>query len=127
MRYQRYALDSHDVIGHLMGGKGPTKLALTYNARVSFVLVDALRIQKIEIADGAFMEMSAAHADEFDADVAITCGELQPLIKYLIDELGGQAVLPIEKAAQDGPDDEAPVEAPAPKGRRTRKAAEAVE
>lgn len=127
VRYQRYALDSHDVIGHLMGGKVPTKLALTYNARVSFVLVGALRIQKIEIADGAFMEMSAAHADEFDADVAITCGELQPLIKYLIDELGGQAVLPIEKAAQDGPDDEAPVEAPAPKGRRTRKAAEAVE
>lgn len=114
VRYQRYALDSRDVIGHLQNGKVPTKLALTYNARVSFVLVDDLRIQKIEIADGAFMEMSASHnrADEFDADVAITTGELRPLIEYLIDELGGVAVLPVEKVAQgdeeSAPDDDEP-------------------
>ena len=49
VRYQHYALDSHDVIGHLHSGKVPTKLAMTYNARVSFILVDDLRIQKIEI------------------------------------------------------------------------------
>jgi recombination associated protein RdgC len=113
VRYQHYGLDAPDVRHHLKSGKVPTKLAMTYDARVSFVLVDDLRIQRIEIADMVLMEQKAQAGDEFDGDVAIATGELAALIANLVEELGGQAVLPIEAAAADGGGEDP---APAPRG-----------
>jgi recombination associated protein RdgC len=108
VRYQHYGLDAPDVRHHLNSGKVPTKLAMTYDARVSFVLVDDLRIQRIEIADTVFMGQQMGAGGEFDADAAIATGELAALISNLIEELGGQAVLPIEAAAAaTGDDDDA--------------------
>lgn len=109
VRYQHYGLDAPDVLHHLNSGKVPTKLAMTYDARVSFVLVDDLRIQRIEIADTVFMGQSAEADDEFDGNAAIATGELSALIANLVEELGGRAVLPIEAAAaDDGGEDPAP-------------------
>ncbi|MBI5255395.1 MAG: recombination-associated protein RdgC [Burkholderiales bacterium] len=100
IRYQHTTLDAPDVRDHIISGKVPTRLALTFDARVSFVLVDDLRLQRIELADGVFMEQREdAAADRFDADVAIATGELSPLIRALVAELGGRAPLPIEEAA----------------------------
>jgi recombination associated protein RdgC len=100
VRYQNHALDGRDVARHLQTGKVPTKLALTHDARVSFVLVDDLRIQRVQIADAAMMERRAQDQgeDSFDADVAITTGVLSKLLYELLLNLGGQAQLPIEAA-----------------------------
>ncbi len=46
VRYTRHALDTDEVAQHIAMGKMPTRLALTWNDRVSFVLTEALAAQK---------------------------------------------------------------------------------
>lgn len=89
VRYARHALDIAEVRGHLKDGKRPTRLALTWRGRVSFVLTDALQIKKLAFVDGVF-ERDDHVDDAFDADAAIATGELAPLIGELVDALGGE-------------------------------------
>lgn len=91
VRYTRHSLDVNQVVGHIEQGKLPTRLAMTFNGRVSFVLTEALTLKKIEILDSA-LEAAAADekADAFDADVALATGELGLLLDSLIDALGGE-------------------------------------
>ncbi|HYE69893.1 MAG TPA: recombination-associated protein RdgC [Aquabacterium sp.] len=94
VRYARHALDIDEIRGHIGAGKQPTRLALTWNGRVSFVLTDALQIKKLAFLDGVYEGRKADRSDEaFDADAAIATGELAPLIGDLIDALGGEAPL----------------------------------
>jgi len=96
VRYARHALDIDEIRGHLQAGKQPTRLALTWNGRVSFTLTDALQIKKLAFLDGVFEGRKAGRDDEaFDADAAIATGELAPLIGDLIDALGGEAEIKI--------------------------------
>jgi len=90
VRYARHALDIAEVRDHILGGKQPTRLALTWQGRVSFMLTESLLIKKIAFLDGVFA--SASGHEGFDADAAIATGELAPLIGDLIDALGGEQV-----------------------------------
>lgn len=91
VRYGRHALDIEEVRQHLAGGKSPTRLALTYKDRVSFVLSDSLQVRKINFLDLAFEGRDKAEKDEaFDADAAIATGELGALIPALIEAMGGE-------------------------------------
>jgi recombination associated protein RdgC len=98
VRYARHALDIDEIRGHLKDGKQPTKLALTWQGRVSFVLNDAMQIRKVAFDDGVFEGRRGDH-DAFDADAAIATGELAPMIAALIDGLGGEQQLPALKQA----------------------------
>lgn len=90
VRYARHTLDIDEVGEHIRQGKLPTQLALTWNSRVSFVLTDALALKKIKLLDVVLENRGPASADEgFDADVAITTGELRGLLPDLIEALGG--------------------------------------
>lgn len=90
VRYARHTLDIAEVGEHIRQGKLPTQLALTWNSRVSFVLSDALALKKIKLLDVVLENRGPASADEgFDADVAITTGELRGLLPDLIEALGG--------------------------------------
>lgn len=91
VKYGRHPLDIEEVAQHIRMGKLPTKLALTWNDRVSFVLTDAMTLKKVELLDVVF-ENTAAWDEEhaFDADVAIFTGELSKLIPALIAVLGGE-------------------------------------
>ena len=93
VRYARHALDIDEVRGHIAAGKQPTRLALTWNGRVSFVLTEAMQLKKISFLDGVFEGRQAKKDEAFDADAAIATGELAPLIGDLIDALGGEAVI----------------------------------
>lgn len=96
VRYGRHALDTEEVAQHIATGKMPTRLALTFNDRVSFVLTDALQIKKIDFLDVVFEADSTSgdHADDgFDADVAIMTGELSQLIPAVIEALGGETLV----------------------------------
>ena len=86
--YGRHALDTDEVRDHIRAGKIPTRLALTWNDRVSFVLTDGMQLRKITVL-GAALEDRAA-ADAFDADAAIFTGELRKLIPDLLEALGGE-------------------------------------
>lgn len=93
VRYARHRLDTDEVRQHIGEGKRPTRLALTWQGRVSFVLTDAGQIKKLDFLDGVFDgHPGRADADAaFDADVAIATGELVQLIPDLVDALGGEA------------------------------------
>lgn len=92
VKYGRHPLDIDEVAQHIAGGKVPTKLALTWNERVSFVLTGDLQLKKIQFLGVAVAEhKEKEHADRFDADVAIVTGELSKLIPALIGVLGGES------------------------------------
>ncbi len=95
VRYTRHALDTEEVSQHIANGKVPTRLALTWNDRVSFVLTDAFQLKKVAFLDVVADEspVSAADRDQdhFDADVAIATGELRRLLPALLDALGGES------------------------------------
>ena len=94
VRYARHPLDTDEVRSHIEQGKRPTRLALTWNGRVSFVLTDQMVLKKIEFLDGVYEGQPPGNhrdADEaFDADAAIATGELIRLIPDLLDALGGE-------------------------------------
>lgn len=89
VRYSHHSLDIDEVREHIKEGKMPTKLALAFEGRVQFVFCDNLTIKKIKFMDGVFADRPEDE-DTFDADVAITTGELAPLLKALITALGGE-------------------------------------
>ena len=92
VRYARHALDIVEIREHIAGGKQPTRLALTWQGRVSFMLTEGLQIKKVSFLDGVFEGTSGKKAESFDADAAIATGELAPLIGDLLDALGGEQV-----------------------------------
>ena len=94
VKYGRHALDIDEVRQHVADGKLPTKLAMTWEGRVSFVLSESLQVKKLVFLDGVFeMGTLDAAVDEFDQDVAIATGELRLLIPGLLAALGGEMVL----------------------------------
>ena len=96
VRYTRHPLDTEEVIQHINIGKMPTRLALTWSDRVSFVLTEALQLKKLAFLESVFEGAPANPADgkddNFDADVAISTGELRKLIADLIEALGGEVL-----------------------------------
>jgi recombination associated protein RdgC len=89
VRYARHPLDIDEVRQHIEHGKLPTRLAMTWDDRVSFVLTEGLQVRKIALLD-AVMEGQSQDDGGFDADVAIATGELSKLIPDLIEALGGE-------------------------------------
>lgn len=95
VRYARHALDTDEVRAHVqVGGKQPTRLALTWKGRVSFVLTDTLLIKKLSVDDVVVEQAAPGSGDEgFDADAAIATGELRQLIPDLVEALDGEQPL----------------------------------
>jgi len=94
VRYTRHPLDAKEVRGHLNAGKYPTRLGLTWNDRVSFVLTDKLQVKRLD-----FLEMNKDDtradevdpAEQFDIDFAVMAGELANLLKDLTAVLAGDS------------------------------------
>jgi recombination associated protein RdgC len=93
IRYVHHDIGGPEVAAHVAAGKIVTKLGMTWNDRVSFVLTDKLHIKRLafldivrEQADG-----SAANADEqFDADFVLMAGELSRMFEDLLLALGSE-------------------------------------
>ena len=96
VKYGRHDLDIEEVSAHIAMGKVPTRLAMTWSDRVSFVLTDGFQLKKIAFLESVFEGAAANPADgkddNFDADVAIATGELGKLLPDLIGALGGEVV-----------------------------------
>jgi recombination associated protein RdgC len=85
IRYTRHPLDGKEIRAHLSAGKYPTRLGLTWNDRISFVLTDKVHVKRLD-----FLEMSKDDAEsevdpaeQFDIDFAVMAGELAGLLKDL--------------------------------------------
>lgn len=98
VRYGRHALDIAEVQEHIDSGKMPTRLAMTWDDRVSFILTENLQIKKITFLD-TVMEGAAEENGGYDADVAIATGELEKLFPDLFEALGGEVIIGIEDHA----------------------------
>jgi len=90
IKYGKHPLDTDEVKAYVEQGKLPTKLALTWDSRVSFVLTEGLQVKKLAFLDVVFADSVALASGNFDADVIIATGELRKLIPDLLDALGGE-------------------------------------
>ncbi|SEL32188.1 recombination-associated protein RdgC [Nitrosovibrio tenuis] len=90
IRYVRHSLDSKEIQNHIRTGKEVTKLALTWNDKLSFVLTENLQVKKIIPLD-ILKENAESDEDIFDSDFAIMTGELSQLIADLVGVLDGVA------------------------------------
>ena len=93
VRFTRHNLQNDEVRQHIAQGKLPTRLALSWNGRVGLVLTEALQLKKISFLEGVMDETASSGDDRFDADVAISTGELGKLLPELIEALGGELAL----------------------------------
>lgn len=92
VRYARHPLDIEEIQAHIAAGKLPTKLAMTWDDRVSFMLTEGMQIKKLAFLE-TVMEGKAADDGGFDSDVAIATGEISRLLPDLLEALGGEAEL----------------------------------
>ena len=92
VRYTRHALDTDEVSQHIANGKVPTRLALTWNDRVSFVLTETAQVKKLKLLDVVLdgVQEGGKDDDGFDTDAAILTGELSALLPDLLEALGGE-------------------------------------
>lgn len=92
--WKRCPLDGDaSVKEHLATGKLPTRLALTWDDRISFVLDEKLAIKRLAFLDllKEEAEQNAETADDqFDADFALMTGELSRFLPALVAALGGE-------------------------------------
>ncbi|MFZ5486317.1 MAG: recombination-associated protein RdgC [Pseudomonadota bacterium] len=101
VRYARHPLDIAEVQAHIAAGKRPTRLALAWEGRVSFVLTEGLQLKKVTLLDTALAEQTNDEGG-FDADVALATGELGRLLPDLVAALDGEADLAIPAGAERG-------------------------
>ena len=102
VKYGRHPLDIAEVAQHIAQGKMPTKLAMTWSDRVSFVLTEGMQVKKIAFLEAAINgdKGMTLENDAFDADVVIFTGEFSKLIPDLIAALGGEVVAEGIKAVE---------------------------
>jgi recombination associated protein RdgC len=94
VRYTRHPLDIKEIRAHLSAGKHPTRLGLTWNDRIAFVLTERLQVKRVEFLE---VKPESQHAEEldpeeqFDIDFTVMTGELSRLLAELVQVLGGEA------------------------------------
>lgn len=99
VRFTRHHLANDDVRKHVLEGKLPTQLALSWDGRVALVLTETLQLKKVQFLDGVMDESGTdKNEDRFDGDVALSTGLLGPLLDSLIEALGGEMELGAEAA-----------------------------
>jgi recombination associated protein RdgC len=95
VRYVRHPLEGKDIQAHINTGKYPTRLGLTWNDRISFVLSDKLQIKRVEflLMDKDKPEGDTLSAEEqFDIDFILMAGELSQMLADVREALGGEQV-----------------------------------
>ena len=114
VRYAKHALDIDEVRAHIENGKRPTRLAMTWDDRVSFELTEGMQLRKLAFLEGTDSAAPGADKkeDDFDADVAIATGELGQLLPALLEALGGEQEV-MTAALDDAKQAPAPATAPA--------------
>lgn len=95
VRYANHALEGEEILAHIAAGKRATRLGLTWNDRISFVLTEQLQIKRLEFLDIIKEESTtlADTADEmFDLDFTLMTGELAKMLTDLTCALGGEKI-----------------------------------
>lgn len=91
--YKR-GLEDDQIREHIAAGKMPTRLAMTFNDRISFVLTEKLEIKRLDFLDVVKANVEESGAEDaqtmFDTTFALMTGELTRMLPALMDALGGE-------------------------------------
>ena len=86
--------DAAHIAEHLEAGRLPTRLALTFDDRVSFVLTQRLELKRVEYLDVVREAITDDDREDaqglFDAEFALMAGELLRLLDATVEVLGGE-------------------------------------
>ncbi|GGY28690.1 recombination-associated protein RdgC [Pseudoduganella albidiflava] len=93
VRYVRHTLEPEEVRRHIAAGKQCTRLAMTWESKISFVLTESLAIKSIKPLDVLKENDAVTRNDDerFDGDFMLMTGELSQLLKDVVEALGGEA------------------------------------
>jgi len=93
VRYVRHTLEPAEVRRHIEAGKQCTRLALTWDSKISFVLTESLAIKSVKALDVLAEKESSTRNDEerFDGDFMLMTGELAKMMADVVEALGGEA------------------------------------
>jgi recombination associated protein RdgC len=93
VRYVKHALEPDDIRRHIKAGKQCTRLAMTWDSKISFVLTESLAIKGIKPLDVISENESTTRNDEerFDGDMMLMTGELSKMMADIVEALGGEA------------------------------------
>ncbi len=92
VRYVRHDLEGEEIAAHIGAGKQATKLAMTWNDRISFVLGEQMEVKRLAFLDilKEQSEQGESADEQFDLDFALMSGELAKLLADLVAALGGE-------------------------------------
>lgn len=94
VRYARHSLEGEDVRRHLAEGKVPTRLAMTWDDRISFNLTSQFEFKRLSFLD--ILKETNDQADDeqerFDLDFTLMSGEVARLLNDLTEQLGGEVL-----------------------------------
>ena len=94
--YKRHTLEVDDVRRHIAAGKQCTRLAMTWDSKISFVLDESLAVKSVKLLDVLTEKDRGTirNDDErFDGDFALMTGELAKMLADLVEALGGEATM----------------------------------
>lgn len=93
VRYEKHTLEVDDIRRHIKAGKQCTRLAMTWNDRVSFVLTESLAIKGVKALDVLTENEKSVRddAERFDNDMVMMTGELAKMLGDIMLALGGEA------------------------------------
>jgi len=92
VKFVRHTIEPDDIQRHLAAGKQCTKLAMTWDDRISFVLTDNLVIKKIKPLDilDENKDKGTNEEERFDADMMLMTAEISKMIDDIVFALGGE-------------------------------------
>lgn len=93
VRYVRHTLEADEVRRHIDAGKQCTRLAMTWDSKISFTLTESLAIKGVKLLE-VIQESAAATCNDnerFDNDFMLMSGELAALLGELVEALGREA------------------------------------
>jgi len=95
IRCKNQDLSSEDIRNHIDGGMFVSKLALSWDGGIEFVVDDKLALKRLRFGDLIADKLAEVDADsaveQFDVDFAIMSGEFATFIPALLEALGGES------------------------------------
>ena len=92
VRYLHHPLtDTAEIVNHIRNGKVPTRLAMTWQDRISFVLTGQMEVKRVaflEVATAGNETDGASDDERFEADFALMTGMLAKFLDDLMRVIG---------------------------------------
>lgn len=107
--YKRHTLDPDDLRRHIAAGKQCTRLAMTWDSKISFMLDESLAIKSVKPLDVLTEDTrgtSRNDEERFDSEFTLMAGELAKLLADLVESLGGEAAMDAPVATEPAKGDE---------------------